>query len=282
MTIAFHGDPALQSQLVSRLGQHRADGTLIIGDTRWDGARGSPLGVLTHDTSIVSLATLTGYPLALAGLLDPLAAIIRGPEAAGRFARQWLSTAIAGADLAPVPALIVLDLLDHLPHDIIDCAVVTQVGRLHRATIAGESLPRAAWNACRQAIIEQDDVEGDEARSAVLDLVEAAAWPTRGSRSVLATMIMAWCRLAEYEGRSEWSAADEDRAQAMLRSLWDENRGRREAGDVICYPALFAERDPSLASRFEANLSDANRRYLARVDMAATLVIDRIASVRRA
>lgn len=280
MSIAFHGDAALQARLVAQLERHRADGTLTIGETRWDGDRGSPLGVLTHDTSIASLATLTGYPLALAGLLDPVAAIIRAPDAAGRFAREWLSAPAAGADLAAVPGLIVLDLLDQLPPDLVDIAVVAQVAGLHRAALAGDCVPRAQWTACRQAIMEQDDLEDDEARSAALDMIEAAAWPTRGSRSVLATMIMAWCRLAEYEDQSDWTAADEARAQAMLRSLWDEHRERREAGDVISYPTLFAERDPTLASRFEANLNQANRRYLARVDMATTLVIDRIASAR--
>ena len=280
MNIAFHGDAALQARLVAQLDRHRAEGTLTIGDTRWNGDRGSPLGVLTHDTSIASLATLTGYPLALAGLLDPVTALIRDPDAAGRFAREWLAAPTAGTDLSPVPGLIVLDLLDRIRPDLVDQAVVAQVAGLHRAALTEECVPRAQWTACRQAIMEQDDIEGDEARSAALDMVEAAAWPTRGSRSVLATMIMAWCRLAEYDDRSDWTAADEERAQAMLESLWDEHRERREAGDVISYPTLFAERDPTLAARFEANLNLTNSRYLARVDMAAALVIDRIASAR--
>lgn len=277
MSIAFHGDATLQSQLLARFDGHCADGTLVIGDTRWDGQRGSPLGVLAHDTSIDALATLTGYPLALCGLLDPLAAIIRDVDAAARFGRQWVAAASPGADLASVPGWIVVDLLDRLDPALADPALVAAVSGLHRHALAGESLPRLEWSALRAAIMSRGDAESDEARRAAWHMLEAAVWPADGSRSILATMIASWCDLAAWEDGGDWTISDEDRAQAVLKQLWDAHHA---SGGAPSYPALFAERDPVLARRFEANLQRVNRRHLARIDDAVTLVLARIAGAR--
>lgn len=279
MSVAFHGDAALQDRLVARLAQHIADDTLTIGETRWDGHGGSPLGVLTHDTSIDALATLTGYPLALAGLLDPLAAHIGNPDTARPFCTAWLAGPAPGDDLSAVPARIAIDLLDRLDPAPVAAALVAGVRELHRRSAAGDTVARTEWSACRTAILTLGDTGLGDAARATIDLLDAAAWPARDSRSILATMIAAWCRLAEFDPIDDWTAADEDRAQAMLQGLWDENRDRRDAGEHIPYPTLFAERDPVLARRFEANLEKVNHRQQARVEAAAALVLARMQRV---
>lgn len=280
MSIAFHGDATLQDRMVAQLARHRADGSLTIGETRWDGRGGSPLGVLTHDTSIDTLATLSGYPLALAGLFDPLADLIRDADAAFHFCTAWLAGPEAGANLSTVPASIAIDLLDLLDPALVVGTPIADVRALHRRTAAGDDVSRAEWSACRTAMIAIGDAKGGNVPRPALDLLEAAAWPARDSRSSIATMVAAWCNLAEFDDSDDWTAADEEHAQAMLRQLWDENSDRREAGAAISYPTLFAQRDAALAERFEANLDHVNRRYQLRIGNATTLVLARLQGAR--
>lgn len=67
MIRAFHGDPAIRSDVIARLERHADAGTLSFGASHWDGTSGTPLGVAAESAATEDYAARFGYPLALAG-----------------------------------------------------------------------------------------------------------------------------------------------------------------------------------------------------------------------
>lgn len=263
---AFGGDAEHKAALLARLDRHIHAGTLCRGATAWDGTGGTPRGVVARSVDSAVYQALTGYPAALAELLDPLFSLL--PDDVGAaFARDWLTVVTPGADLACVPTLIVLDLLSG------PAAIAGSVTALHQAVLQGNVVPRARWAAVRAELIAQADAERDEVRRQHLALAEAACWPASSSRSILTSMAEIWCAIGDAEEDPSWSREDAARAQAMLESLWVEHRSAQEAGCTIHFPSLFAERDADLAHRFEANLILVNRRHLARRQKLADIVL---------
>jgi hypothetical protein len=268
---AFAGDPARKAALLATIERHIGLGTLRPGLTAWDGTGGTPLGVVVCGSDAADYTAQTGYPLALAELLDPLFSMLNGEEAS-RFAREWLAVVAPGADLSGVPTRIVLSLLpDGEP-------LVDAIIDLHRSVLEGESVARGTWSAARKALLAALDQEPDGPRRLNLALAEAASWPATTSRSILTAMADIWCSIPVAAENSDWTEADEDRAQTVLKSLWDEQRAARETGVHVDYPALFAERDGELARRFETNLALANSRYQERRRALAAIALSHLAA----
>jgi hypothetical protein len=275
---AFHGDPATKTRLMDQITRHAQNGTLVPGATFWDGSRGSPLGILTQGGDAAGLADVCGYPLALAGLLDPWTAVMTDPDSACGFAREWVERAEPGADLSNVPTRIVLAVLDRVTPDEQTAAIAHALKGLHHADLAGTSARRSEWAALRQQILAVQD-NAPETASPLIELYEMASWPARSSHSILSSLGRAWCNLVELEPTPDWSEEDRARADALLKQLWGESSAQREAGDDISYPKLFAGRDPDLAARFEANLRDVNQRYETRMCLFGQLALDGIAGL---
>jgi hypothetical protein len=123
-------------------------------------------------------------------------------------------------------------------------------------------------------VLELADQQSVADETAFLALCETAAWPARTSLSILHSVATAWCNMVEEESHPEWSRDDRRRADMMLRQIWDEQGPAREAGEDPSYPALFAERDPDLARRFEANLIRNNQRFPRRVTAFGRMLLD--------
>ncbi|MGN5374463.1 MAG: hypothetical protein DI632_05925 [Sphingomonas hengshuiensis] len=254
---AFGGDAAVKTALLDRLARHRLAGTLLWGATRWDGDAGTALGVSIAGTDPATYAAAFGYPLALAALLDPLADTGGAGFDPAAFVTDWVAVVRPGADLAPIPTLLMLDMLDDPDLRRLCPGEMAMLAALHRADADGAPRPGVEWRAARAAILAVDPGD-DRERRAALDVAEALAWSGGAGRSTLTAMLGAMRHLRAQSRRPEWPQAEEDRAIAQLQALWTDAMPERERGQAIDYRARLTARDPGLAQAFFANLDTTN------------------------
>ena len=276
MTLAFGGDPATKAGLLATIDRHVATGTLRFGTTKTGEAGGTPLGIATGGMGLDTYVAAYGYPPALAGLLDPLAAMIGTRDSAVRFVRDWVSLVEPGADLTAVPAAIVLDLLEASETRSLIPDIVEPLATLHRRERDGDEITRREWAACRRIVLTATDMPQPGPVRGLLDLCEAACWSSRSSRSILVTMAVKWCDLSEFVADPTWQDGDRIEARQTLHALW-----QRHASDEppVSIAALFAAQAPDLARRFEANLVRVNAYRPQRVDQLAAMVLSHLGAV---
>jgi hypothetical protein len=261
MTGAFGGDPAIKAALLAKLETHIAQGTLRFGGTAWDGTGGSPLGVSTEGGSSADYAARFGYPLALAGLLDPLTAYA-SPNEGGKVALRWVTCVAVGADLSPVPRRIVDHFLTKMGADRLAAAAYAEIQAVHRAEESGIAMPRGEWTAARHRI--EATVEAALPRSrerTALNACATACWPLRTSSSILSTLIAAWLQDVHQEADPAFAERERLHAMATLDEIYQQTQPMRDKGEAVDIPALFRLREPALAAGFEASLQRANTRY---------------------
>ncbi len=268
-TRAFHGDPALKADLLARMRQHAGEGTLVFGATRWDGVRGSPLGISAASEDSGDYAARFGFPLAVAGLLDPLmSAMLRDPAAA---AIAWVEAVAPGDDLSAVPMHILEELLVRLKARELAPVPYARVAAVHLQEALGHAQDRTSWSALRTDI-EAAAAAAEGSVRLALDACAIACWSLTTSRSVLASLLHSW--LAQAPPASDtFDAADRARAQAVLEALWRETAPARDAGDPVDLPALFRRCEPVLAAGFEADLHRANTVRADRAGEALDIVL---------
>lgn len=271
MTSAFHGDPALKAEVLHRLRQHAAAGTLVPGPTLWDGTRGSPMGVSAHSEDSAVYAALFGFPLPLAGLLDPITA--DDARRCAAVAIEWSDCVAPGADLSAVPLAIVQDVLEQLDAPRLAADHYGRVVALHRRPDA----TAAEWRRLRTAIEDAAGRSEGDGRTA-LNACAIASWPLATSRSVLVELMAAWRTGARPPADPDWDESDTAHAHERLEMLWNETAPQRDAGQPVDLPALFRQRDPDLAARFEANLARVNAAHLDRVGQGQALVLRHLAT----
>lgn len=278
MTGAFLGDPAVKAALLERLHAHAANGTLRFGATAWDGRGGSPLGVSTQGGDCVDYAAQFGYPLALAGLLDPMTAQA-SPDQAVDTTLSWVSCVDVGADLSPIPERIVGHLLSAMDVDRLAAAYHGELFALYRAEASGASPARSIWAELRKRIAQAVEAEAPHSDAhAALTACATACWPLTTSRSILPTLISVWLQDANRSIEAAFDLADRSRAQAMLDAIYQETQSQRDAGQPVDIPALFRARAPLLAASFEAQLARDNARYLDRVRTVPAMVLGHLAA----
>lgn len=277
MSRAFRGSPRIKAALLNRIDRHIADETLIVGPTTWDGTAGSPLGISVKATDPGVYARRFGYPLSLAGLLDPLTAMVPDQRAAVGVAREWAEAATPGADLGTVPTRLMLTLIDTAGAGSISDSERKLVD-LHRRALDGETIARATWSKARTAIMAAADAAEGGRQQTVLEFLEAACWPAERGRSTLLTTIRAWLRLAESDLHPEWSIEKEAAAQRILQQIWRDHETDRTAGRVVPYIQLFSQRDRELAAGFETNLQHVNAAHLSLLDDLVSFVLHAIKS----
>jgi len=275
---AFRGDPAIKEDLLARLHHHAKNGTLMFGATHWDGRGGSPLGVSIQGDDRAEYAERFGYPLALAGLLDPLMALAATDAAVGHSLR-WVSCVEPGADLSSVLIRIVDGLLREMGVDRLAAPYHSALLDLYRREASGDPPGRRGWSELRAAIERSEAAEepGSDARAA-LAACATACWPLRTSMSVLSTLVAAWVQDATRTSDPAFSDTVQAQAHAMLDEIRRETQAQRDAGEVVNIPALFRSRAPDLAAAFEARLKQNNARYAERAHRAPGFVLDLIAA----
>lgn len=275
---AFRDDPAVKADLLARLRRHADNGTLIFGATQWDGQGGSPLGVSVKGGDSADYVVLYGYPLALAGLLDPLMAWAV-PEDAVDHTLQWVSRVAPGNDLSAVPEAILDHLLVDMGADRLAEPNYSELRGLHRREASDDPPARRCWSRLRGAIerAEAAAAPGSDTRAA-LNACAIACWPLRTSASVLATLVGGWAQDATRMPDPDFTEADHKRATKILERIYQETQPLRDAGEAVHIPTLFRSREPALAADFEAWLGRNNARFFARAHKAPGLVIDLIAA----
>ena len=279
MTRAFGGDPAVKAALLDRLHAHAADGTLRFGATAWDGRGGSPLGVSTQGGDCIDYAAQFGYPLALAGLLDPMTAQA-SPDRAVDATLSWVSSVEVGVDLSPVPERIVGHLLTAMDGDRLAAPYRAELSALYRAEASGAPQARRTWAELRERIAHAAEAETprSDARTALMACA-TACWPLTTSSSVLPTLISFWLQDVNRCVEAELGGAARARAQAMLEAIYRESQPERDAGQHVDIPARFRARAPLLAAAFEAQLARDNARYLDRARTVPAMVLGHLAAI---
>lgn len=278
MTIAFKGDAAVKSALRDRLTAHVADGTLRFGTTAWDGQGGTPLGVSTRGGDSADYATHFGYPLALAGLLDPMTAYA-SPDRATDAALAWVDSVAVGADLSPVPERIVEQLLHAMQADRLATPFWFELQQLYRAERSATPPARRDWAALRAKIEQAVEAEppSSDARTA-LTACATACWPLMTSSSVIPTLFSHWVRDVNRRPDPDFDEAVRERAHAMLDEIYHATQPQRDAGETVDIPARFRARAPMLAAAFEAQLERANARYRERARSVPDMVLRQLAA----
>ena len=280
MTGAFRGDPAIKAALLARLESHIANSTLRFGGTSWDGSGGSPLGVSTEGGDSADYATRFGYPLAIAGLLDPLIAYA-GPDDGGKVALRWVECVDVGADLSPIPQRIVDHFLTAMGAERLAASSYAQVQALHRAEASGVARHRGEWTATRRRIEAAEEAALPHSpERAALNACATACWPLQTSSSILSTLIAAWLQEVNREADPAFGEVERQRAMAMLDEIYQQTQPMRDKGEAVDIPAMFRMRDPILAAGFEASLERANARYLDRARSAPGIVLAYLASAK--
>jgi len=278
VTGAFTGDPAVKAELLDRLTTHAANGTLRFGVTAWDGQGGTPLGVSTQGGDVADYAARFGYPLALAGLLDPMTAYA-APDRAVDTALAWVTAVDVGADLSAVPERIVHDLLEAMEADRLAAAYHAELRQLYRAEMSGTPPTRRDWADLRNRIAQATEEEPptSDVRTALTACV-TACWPLATSSSVLPTLFSVWFRDVNRRPDPEFCDASRELAYAKLDEIYQETQPLRDTGQSVDIPALFRTRDPTLAAAFEGQLARSNARYRARAQTVPDLVLAHLAS----
>ncbi|WP_342659066.1 hypothetical protein NPJ82_16595 (plasmid) [Sphingomonas sp. NY01] len=275
MTPAFHGDAAVQSAVIELLKGHAAAGTLSFGATRWDGTGGSTLGIAAESEDSGDYATRFGYPLALAGLLDPIVAV--NHAGALDTAIAWHEHVLPGSDLSGVPATLLTDLLERLGAGASAPDYFAIVIDMHRNEARGDTASRTAWSRLREEI-EARATAAENATRIALNACTLACWPLATSRSVLVGLVHAFAAATNGAPSPDFDEDDRCTANAILQVLWDETQPQRDAGDPVHLPTLFRARHPDLSSRFEADLARSNAYRAARAAQAQQLVLTHLAA----
>jgi len=280
MTRAFGGDPAIKAALLARLESHIANSTLRFGGTSWDGSGGSPLGVSTEGGDSADYATRFGYPLAIAGLLDPLTAYAV-PGQRSTIALHWVKCVDVGADLSPIPQRIVDHFLIAMGAERLAASSYAEVQALHCAEASGVAMHRSEWTAARRRIeaVAEAALPQSPERTA-LNACATACWPLQTSSSILPTLILVWLHDANREADPAFGEFERKRAMAMLDEIYQQTQPMRDKGEAVDIPALFRMRDPVLAAGFEASLERANARYLDRARSAPGIVLAYLAAAK--
>jgi hypothetical protein len=270
--MAFHGNPAVKATLLARIDRHLAAGTLVFANTAWDGERGSPSGVTSESVDPTVYSQLTGYPVALAPLLDALAANPTVTFDAPAFVRNWIAVVRPGAILSDIPAELMMYMLSDPRVAAADPVNAAMLIDLHRRDRGGTPPPRREWAAARQAILAM----AAPGSTPAVSLMEAGAWPAASGRSSLTSAFAAWRRLQAMIDDPTWPPEDERRKEEIFEAMWTEQAPARAAGTDISYHTLLVERDPDLAERFLANLRRVNALAIGAAEQLAGFTIARL------
>jgi hypothetical protein len=251
---AFHNDPALKLQLLDRLKANAEAGAIINAENVWKDGKGSPSGCVLQDGGLASWPERTGMPRAFGAAIDAVARNLGSPEAAGRFAVEWLGAVPVGEDMCCVAHALIGWLLTDDEHGIQRLATtaaaqesVRRVAELHRRGAAGEVPTAAEWGAARTAAMAVSDTCEKGTEKSVVATVEAAAWNPATAATVVSDTMRAWNLLGAARGGSARQAHAEQldrdiRARNALRAAEAKKAGlpKPDADVVELRNAVFA------------------------------------------
>jgi hypothetical protein len=199
---AFHADPALKQELLTRLQAHAEAGEILNRANVWHDGKGGPVACMVHDTDLSVWQQRTGIPKAVGSALDTVASYLAEPEQAARFVLEWVEAVEVGQDLGGVaPALIewLMSDSEHGLHRFADDEgvrrMISRVADLHRRAATGDAPPEAEWKAARVAAMAATDACENPLEKSIAAAAEAAAWNPATSATVVSDTVRAWVNL---------------------------------------------------------------------------------------
>jgi hypothetical protein len=199
---AFHADPAIKQEFLTRLEAHAQAGEIINRANVWNDGKGGPVACIVHDTDLAVWQERTGIPRAVGSALDIVASYLDEPEQAARFVLEWVEAVEVGQDLGGVaPALLEWLLSDgeHGIHRFAEHEVARQmigrVAELHRRAATGDAPPEAEWRAARTAAMAATDACENPLEKSIAVAAEAAAWNPAASATVVSDTVRAWVNM---------------------------------------------------------------------------------------
>lgn len=262
---AFRGDRARKDELIRRLKQHVATGTVLAGSAiAWNGTSGSLSGCLAHAADLHKFEEEVGLPRGIGALVDRLDAFVDPPDA-----RQyeeplhWLIEIQPGADLASVPACLLLWMFEDSRtgfqiqlsnREVLRLVEATLA--LHRATIARRSVATREWAMLRRDLIAFSDTAGplEDGDRTALSAAEAGAWPLHDSASALTDVFRIHVNgpidVLGRQVKSElgWREADDEAIQGAFQ--------RRASGATQSSDASLLSRLQELRTAFNARKNE--------------------------
>jgi hypothetical protein len=256
-SIAFLGTAAVKEQALARLRSHLNNGTFRYG-APWGDDGASAMGSVIEGNDAQAYADLTGFPLALAMVLDKIVLEIRDEDQSKAFAVDWLERTPVGADLSRIPGNCIVHLLvEEIIVEIAQRDPETEKARravlaLHRRALDGDIPTRREWKSIRTSAISASDAVSDAELCRVSRMIESAAWPTTMG-TVLSDTLSARNGLdIEFAFRRVgWTEDDESEVFRRLEAA--EEVGRVIRGVPAAY-AFLSESDPGFAQRFQARI----------------------------
>lgn len=273
--LAFHGDPALKRDVQARLARHIAAGTLLLGDTRWDGTSGSPVGVAVEAADADAYSAAFGYPLPLVGLLDPLTEMLGDQSGSFAFVIDWVDAVEPGAGLAHVPTRVMLHMLETAETDSAVGPLKQALLELHQRDLGNETPTRAEWSALRNSISKAQEAAGDDyGQLAHLTVLDAASWPAARGHTPLSATFGACLNLVAMQPDPDWGDADNQRCDTFFMAMEAELSPLIQANEDIDFNAIASEREPDLMRRYAAYSDRYHARMGDRASSIATACID--------
>jgi hypothetical protein len=199
---AFHADPAIKQEFLTRLQAHAQAGEIINRANVWNDGKGGPVACMVHETDLAVWQERTGIPRAVGSALDIAASYLDEPEQAARFVLEWVEAVEVGQDLRSVaPALMEWLLSDgeYGIHRLAENEAVRQminfVADLHHRAATGDAPPEAEWRAARNAAMATTDACENPLEKSIAEAAEAAAWNPAISATAVSDTVRAWVKL---------------------------------------------------------------------------------------
>lgn len=273
--LAFQGNPAIKRDLQARLLRHIAAETLLLGDTRWDGRSGSPVGVSVEAADANAYSEAFGYPLPLAGLLDPLSEMLGDQGGSFAFVLEWVDAVEPGSDLANVPICVMLHMLETAETGSAAAPLKHALLDLHQRELGNEPPTRGEWSTLRHAIATAQEAAGDDhVQRANLAVLDAASWPAARGYTPLSATFGACLNLVAMQQDPDWGDADNQRCDTFFMAMEAELSPRMQAGEDIDFTAVALEREPDLMRRYAAYSERYHTRMRDRASSIAKACID--------
>jgi len=276
--IAYHNDPALKREVLSRVETHRAAGEIVPGPGFWDGNRGSLVGVSVHSRDAEDFEVATGIAkggLAIAERIWSLA-LLRlwlhreawegfhptDIESLRAFPGEWLEKIAPGCNTDGLTRRMTISVLTLVLDEAEAHPDLEGLGELLRTLIDGheDSSAKAAasWREWRKSAsaLARAHREGT-LQSALANLVATAAWPDTSSAGALPDVLEQYVNLCHYDARDEvaWTGTEEEtkrgldaqRERILLDPASRETTALRDFDDKLKngYP-VFAKRRTAL------------------------------------
>jgi hypothetical protein len=196
---AFHADPAVKLEILTRLKLHAECGEIINRANAWNDGKGGAVGCMVHDSDLAVWQERTGIPKAVGSALDVASSYLDEPEQAARFVLEWVEAVEVGQDLRSVAPALVEWLLSDGEHGIHRLAedetvrrMVSGIADLHRRAASGDMPSETEWRAARTTALAVTDACGKSADKSIAAAAEAAAWDPATSAAVVSDTVRAW------------------------------------------------------------------------------------------